>query len=158
VRQQPRLASITEWALPSRVRSCKVGRTFGALALVVVTIQNISTLTAASMRLTDGTLGDPCNRHLAMPPAPRPKVVSAVCETYRWRRFLSLLKDQSYDVVSQRRAFVYANYLYRGWNDDRPQYQKLKTIEIAFLVEWRRAPGVAKTVDCTPVWTQPCIR
>jgi hypothetical protein len=158
VRQQPRIASITEWARPLRVRTSKVGRTFGALALVVVAIQNISTLPAASMRLTNGTIVAPCNGRLAMPQSQRPKVVSAVYENYRWRTFLSLLKDQGYDVVPQRRAFTYANYLYRVWNDDRPQYQKLKTIEIAFLVEWRCAPGVAKTVDCTPVWTQPCIQ
>jgi len=88
------------------VRPSKVGSTFTALALVIVSIQNISTLPAASMRLTDGAIGDPSNRHLGMPQSQRPKVVSAVSENYRWRKFLSLLEDQSYDVVPQRRTFT----------------------------------------------------
>ncbi len=197
-RYRSRLSTLSGWLLPQRPVRTKPGH-FGnsaaALALVFISIQNISTLPQASLRLPDdfravrqlfglyqnwtmfaphpeitspwpvirgrlanGIIVDPYSNSFQVPTTERPKVVSAVYENYRWRKFISQLEDQSYDAVPQRLANLWANYLCRAWDKGKTEDFHLVTLEIAFIVDWTPLPGNKKPVEYNSVLVHQCRR
>ncbi|SMX23254.1 DCC1-like thiol-disulfide oxidoreductase family protein [Boseongicola aestuarii] len=106
--------------------------------------------------LADGTVVDPYNRRLAPPSTARPPVISATYKSSRWRKYLSIMEDESYDPVPQRLAVLYAEYLCRDWHMHHPPEQALSSVDIAFLVEWTNPPGIAKRIEYNPILTIAC--
>lgn len=197
-RHRPRIARLTEWLMPMRevrVTAGPVTNTLAGLAIVFVTLQNISTLPGPQLHLpgqfhtirqslglyqfwtmfaphpeitspipamrgtlANGIVVDPYNRRIAPPDLSKPPVISAVYETDRWRKFLSIVEDQSYDPVPQTLAVSYARYLCRDWNANRPPEVALASVDIAFLVEWTKPPGTAKAFEYNPILTHACGR
>jgi hypothetical protein len=179
---------------PVRVRPNRPASALAALALVFVTVQNVSTLPAAGIRLpdqflavrqflglyqfwtmfapypeiaspwpvirgelTDGTIVDVYNGTIGEPSTERPPVVSSVYANYRWRKFLSILEDQSYEAVPQNLALSYARYLCRRWNEELSGRPPLRTFVITYYVEWTGPPGVPKELVVNTVWTHDCF-
>ncbi len=179
---------------PVRTDLGPMASTAAALALVLVMVQNVSTLPAAGLtlpdgfvrvrqafglyqnwtmfapypeltspwpvirgELTDGTVVDVYNGTVGEPDTTRPAVVSAVYANYRWRKFLSLLEDQSYEDGPQWLALNYGRYLCRRWNDGTSDLPPLKSFVITFHVEWTGAPGEPREFFVNPVWTHDCF-
>ncbi|MBT8459051.1 MAG: HTTM domain-containing protein [Boseongicola sp.] len=106
--------------------------------------------------LINGIVVDPYEGRIAPPDSSRPAVISSVYETSRWRKFLSILEDDSYDNVPQTLALSYARFLCRDWNANRPPEVALASVNIAFLVEWTKPPGTAKAIEYNPILSHTC--
>jgi hypothetical protein len=95
-------------------------------------------------RLEDGTVVDVYRQVAGAPNFRKPVVVSSVYENYRWRRYLSLLEDQSWEPESQRLVRNYSGYLCRRWNSAERVSNPLVTYDIYFMVERTLEPGKGK--------------
>ncbi len=91
-------------------------------------------------RLMNGEPVDVYNRKSGNAERAKPAVVSAVYENYRWRKFLSVLEDQSYQPGRQDLALAYGRSLCRTWNADRESGDRLFTFDIVFGVEFTQPP------------------
>lgn len=107
--------------------------------------------------LKDGTIVDVYNRKIGAPIADKPEVVSAVYENYRWRKYLSILEDQTYEDVPQDLALNYGRYLCRRWNQDAAPEKQLSTFTIQFNVERTPPPGGVKELVERVVWNHNCF-
>ena len=108
-------------------------------------------------KLKDGTIVDVYNRKIGAPIADKPEVVSAVYENYRWRKYLSILEDQTYEDVPQDLALNYGRYLCRRWNQDAAPEKQLSTFTIQFNVERTPPPGGVKELVERVVWNHNCF-
>jgi hypothetical protein len=83
--------------------------------------------------------------------------VSTVFANYRWRKYLSILEDQTYEDVPQLMALNYVRYLCRRWNADAAPEKQLSTFTIQFNVERTPPPGGVKELTERVVWNHDCF-
>lgn len=107
--------------------------------------------------LKNGAIVDVYNRRPGEPSSARPELVSAVYENYRWRKYLTVLEDQTYEDVPQRLALNYGRYLCRSWNTGTAPEKQLATFAIQFNVERTPPPGGTKGVVERIVWNHDCF-
>ncbi|NNE82495.1 MAG: DUF393 domain-containing protein [Alphaproteobacteria bacterium] len=107
--------------------------------------------------LKDGTIVDVYNRAVGEPSTAKPKFVSTVFANYRWRKYLSILEDQTYEDVPQLMALNYGRYLCRRWNADAAPEKQLSTFTIQFNVERTPPPGGVKELTERVVWNHDCF-
>jgi predicted DCC family thiol-disulfide oxidoreductase YuxK len=107
--------------------------------------------------LKDGTIVDVYNRKIGEPSTAKPEFVSTVFANYRWRKYLSILEDQTYEDVPQLMALNYGRYLCRRWNADAAPEKQLSTFTIQFNVERTPPPGGTKELTERIVWHHDCF-
>ncbi len=108
-------------------------------------------------RLRDGTIVDVYNGTIGEPDWSRPRYVSRVYENHRWRKYLSILEDMSYDNDPPDFGLQYGRYLCRSWNHEAPVERQLSTFQIYFNVEWSPPDNRAKEVVRRLVWSHDCF-
>ena len=106
--------------------------------------------------LTDGTVVDVYNRNIGIPSWNKPEIVSAVYENYRWRKYLSIMEDLSYERRDNRFALNYARYLCRTWNARAEPGKELSVFNIYFNVEWSGPDYLPKNARNRLVWSHDC--
>ena len=185
-------AKLMPWR-PIRVGPSRIGNIVAALFLVLITVQNISTLPEVPLRLPgsvanvrqffglfqnwtmfaphpeitspwpvirgelrDGSVVDVYNGAPGAPSFARPDVVSAVYENYRWRKYISILEDQTYEDRPQDLALNYGRYLCRKWNVGAAPDKMLSTFRIYFNVDWTTPPDQVKEFRIRFVWYHNC--
>ena len=112
--------------------------------------------------LRDGSVVDVYHRKPGIPSYSKPDFVSTVYANYRWRKYLSILEDRSYDAGPQPLALNYSRYLCRLWNVGTPADRHLMFFTLQFNVEWTPPPGrgpaaAAKEVVTRTVWRHRCF-
>lgn len=107
--------------------------------------------------LKDGSVVDVYNKRAGIPSWSKPELVSAVYRNYRWRKYLSIMEDLSYETESNRFAQNYARYLCRSWNAKAPEGKALSVLNIYFNVEWSLPDYQPKTVRNRLVWSHDCF-
>lgn len=107
--------------------------------------------------LRDGTVVDVYNRKVGIPSWSKPDVVSAVFETYRWRKYLSIMEDLSYDRGANLFAQNYARYICRTWNKEAGPGKALSVFNIYFNVEWTPPDYEPKDIKNRLVWSHDCF-
>tara|TARA_R110000787_G_scaffold230265_1_gene337737 strand:- start:973 stop:2736 length:1764 start_codon:yes stop_codon:yes gene_type:complete len=112
--------------------------------------------------LRDGSIVDVYNRKPGIPGYSKPDYVAAVYANYRWRKYLSILEDRSYDAGPQPLALNYSRYLCRLWNVGTPSDRHLMVFNLQFNVEWTPPPGrrpatAAKEVVTRTIWRHRCF-
>ncbi len=108
-------------------------------------------------QLRDGTIVDVYNRRVGDPDWSRPRHVAAVYDNYRWRKYLSILEDLSYDNDPPDFGLQYGRYLCRVWNRDALPERRLSTFRIFFNVEWSRPDNRPNDVVRRLVWSHDCF-
>lgn len=106
--------------------------------------------------LTDGTVVDAYTGETGIPSWSKPELVSAVYENYRWRKYLSIMEDLSYEPGDNRFALNYARYLCRNWNRNAPPGKGLSVFNIYFNVEESQPEYRPSTVSNRLVWSHDC--
>ncbi len=194
---RPRLAALSARLFPWRTIPVKLGApgsVLAVLALLFVTVQNLSTLPSVNWqlpqsfiqarqflglyqhwtmfapypeltspwpivegRLMNGQRVDVYNKSVGPVDRTRPEVVSAMYENDRWRKFLSLLEDQSYEDREQFLALAYGRYLCRSWNAEAKGGDQLFSFQIEFAVEQTPPPGTARKAKNRVVWFHDCF-
>jgi predicted DCC family thiol-disulfide oxidoreductase YuxK len=107
--------------------------------------------------LKDGSVVDVYNRKPGIPTWNKPEIVSAVYDNYRWRNYLSILEDVSYEQGANHLAQNYAGYLCRSWNADAAPGKELSVFNIYFNVEWSLPDYEPKEVRNRLVWSHDCF-
>jgi hypothetical protein len=106
----------------------------------------------------DGGFVDVYNRRDGVPELGDPKVVSAVYENYRWRKYLSIMEDRSYGGGPADYGLHYARWLCRSWNEGAVPGHELARFKVYFNVKWVVEPGEPqRPIESRLVWTQECF-
>ncbi len=108
-------------------------------------------------QLKNGEIVDVYNGRTGPASQKKPDVVSAVYANYRWRKYLSLLEDQTYESVPQTLALHYGRYLCGQWNSQHSGDRQLSHFSIVFKVETTPPPDVPKVVEERKVWSHNCL-
>ena len=107
--------------------------------------------------LRDHTLVDVYNRRSGVPSWDRPPVVAAVYENHRWRKYLSIMEDLSYEKGANEFALNYARWVCRSWNENAPPGKELAVFNIHFNVEWSMPDYRPKHLTSNLIWRHDCF-
>ncbi|MCV0424928.1 MAG: HTTM domain-containing protein [Roseibium sp.] len=107
--------------------------------------------------LSDGTIVDVYRMQKGLADFDKPAVVSEVYANYRWRKFLSILEDRSYDDAHHRLALNYGRFLCRTWSAKHPDSPALSTFVIYFQTEPTPLPGGEKEISTRQIWNHDCL-
>ncbi len=107
--------------------------------------------------LRDNTIVDVYNRRSGVPSWDRPDLVSTVYANHRWRKYLSIMEDMSYEQGLNTFARDYARWICRSWNENAPPGKELSVFNIHFNVEWSQPDYRPKHMESHLVWKHDCF-